>query len=163
MNFGRKSLDDRFYPRVGPKTTGGCRLWLGGTSNGYGAIMVYREGGNGYFTTGAHRAAWTLAYGPIPEGKCVRHRCRNRLCVAPEHLCLGSREWHRELVKVLASQHPSGTQTARLRAKRAKAQYEKMERVFSRSHPLARTSRSGGHLASGSLSGARRRHGRRWT
>jgi hypothetical protein len=30
-----------------------------------------------------HRVAWTLTYGPIPEGMTVDHECRNRRCCNP--------------------------------------------------------------------------------
>lgn len=40
----------------------------------------------------AHRAAWRLWVGPIPDGLVVRHaaRCRSTLCVALWHLSLGT-------------------------------------------------------------------------
>jgi hypothetical protein len=34
----------------------------------------------------AHRWAWELINGPIPEGLVVDHICRNRACVAIDHL-----------------------------------------------------------------------------
>ncbi len=36
----------------------------------------------------AHRVAWTLANGPIPDGLTVDHVCRNRICCNPGHLRL---------------------------------------------------------------------------
>ena len=75
----------RFWDKV--ETDGsGCWLWTGGCN---------RPGGYGRFRVGkkmvvAHRVAWELAYGPIPEGKRVLHHCDTPPCENPAHLWLGT-------------------------------------------------------------------------
>jgi hypothetical protein len=49
--------------------------------DGYGRI--YWRGRNGY---PAHRAAYELAYGPIPPGLTIDHTCNNTRCIRYEHL-----------------------------------------------------------------------------
>lgn len=64
----------------------GCWLWQGATgSDGYGRVR--RRG----VTHSAHRFAYGLFKGPIPEGLCVMHRCDVPLCVNPTHLVLGAK------------------------------------------------------------------------
>lgn len=51
------------------------RIW-----SGYGSFFL-----NGKHV-GAHRAAYRLFVGPIPDGLTIDHLCRNRACVRPSHL-----------------------------------------------------------------------------
>jgi hypothetical protein len=62
-------------------------MWIGcKTKNGYGRMHVgSRYEGNDRNVL-AHRVAYELARGPIPDGLQVDHICRTRSCINPDHL-----------------------------------------------------------------------------
>lgn len=64
----------------------GCIEFSGYRSNGYGIIKL--EGKN----QKAHRVAYTLEHGDIPEGLVVRHKCDNPSCINVAHLELGTQQ-----------------------------------------------------------------------
>lgn len=69
--------------------TESCWLWRGPLDrSGYGKLRVCEAGVAR--TVSAHRLAWTLAHGPIPEGLLVCHHCDTPACVRPDHLFLGT-------------------------------------------------------------------------
>ena len=67
-----------------PDPLSGCHIWQGPQSRGYGKVHHRKR------QTFAHRLAWELRYGPIPDGMILRHRCNVKSCVNPEHLVLGT-------------------------------------------------------------------------
>lgn len=72
--------EDHFWARV--DRSGDCWQWTGSIAkSGYGNVRL-QTGVNGY----AHRVAYELTHGAIPEGLVIDHLCRNRACVNPEHL-----------------------------------------------------------------------------
>ena len=67
-----------------------CWQWIGTVrQDGYGAYKEYRYDKNrnrSHKTHYAHRLIYEIWAGPIPEGLCLDHLCRNRSCVNPMHL-----------------------------------------------------------------------------
>lgn len=88
------TLYERFHAFWVPEPNTGCYLWTGThRSDGYGQIGVARGAGTRAFhNEPAHRVAWYLHHGPIPDDLWVLHHCDTRLCVNwVDHLFLGDR------------------------------------------------------------------------
>lgn len=79
------SLKDRldYYSKENEET--GCVEWTGAiTKGGYGTLRYRGD------QLSAHRAAYELEKGGIPEGMMVLHSCDNRKCIRIGHLRVGT-------------------------------------------------------------------------
>jgi hypothetical protein len=64
-----------------------CWPWTGRCDTfGYGRIGIERK------EHPAHRVAYELTRGPIPDGICVLHHCDHPACCNPAHLFLGTKK-----------------------------------------------------------------------
>lgn len=81
----------RFWLRVAKRSPEGCWPFTradGTIAPGYGRI--YSGHGESRSILLAHRLSYEIAFGPIPEGMHVRHRCDYPACVNPTHLVIGT-------------------------------------------------------------------------
>lgn len=92
-SLSRRELPRTFIARFHTKyqTSDGCWLWQAGKyAKGYGMVAVGRDIDGKLHVEYAHRAAYVIFKGDIPEGLVVMHSCDTPACVNPEHLSLGT-------------------------------------------------------------------------
>jgi hypothetical protein len=72
---------------------GDCLLWDTPHSTGYGYFYMKTDGPVQHR---AHRIAYIIAHGEIPEGMQVDHTCYRKACVNPDHLRLTTHKQNQE-------------------------------------------------------------------
>jgi HNH endonuclease len=78
----RTPIEVRFAKFVGERDAAGCLPWVGTiNTHGYGTFWDPDRG-----NVGAHRIAWEMVNGPIPDGLEIDHTCRIRRCVDVAHM-----------------------------------------------------------------------------
>lgn len=78
----RRPLAERFWEKV-DKTGDDCWPWMyARDKGGYGRFVLSQQ----HRSVLAHRIAYELGVGPIPDGTEIDHLCRNRACCNPIHL-----------------------------------------------------------------------------
>lgn len=125
-----------------------CWLWQGNRlPSGYGRFG--RGKGVGHHS--AHRTAFVLTHGPIPEGKWVLHHCDNPPCCNPSHLYVGTAK--------------DNAQDRERRGRGGKGHrqfmftYEEAQQIRAEWLPFRRGSYFGGQFAPRSLTGLARKYG----
>jgi hypothetical protein len=108
--YKRPDPEARFRAKVQVDEATGCHVWTAASNNfGYGVFKIMSR------NIGAHRFAYELVHGSIPEGLELDHLCRNHACVRVDHLQAVT---HRENVLATGALSPPAHQSRQTHCKR---------------------------------------------
>lgn len=95
--------EQMFWERVALAGPDECWLWVAGKdTRGYGKV---RWNGEAQL---AHRVAYALTFGVIPDGANVLQECRNPACCNPDHLRIGTMSPRRKRSEIPPKTTPRG-------------------------------------------------------
>jgi hypothetical protein len=84
--YVRGTIEERLWAHVERGSADECWEWRASRSpKGYGRLGI-----DATRVMAAHRVAWEVTNGPIPEGMLVCHHCDNPPCCNPTHLFVGT-------------------------------------------------------------------------
>ena len=96
---------DTFWPKVDKTPT--CWNWTGSKERkGYGRFGFRRNGKSLMFA--AHRFAYQITVGPIPDGMIIDHTCHAPGCVNPSHLRVATYKQNNENLLRAQTRNASG-------------------------------------------------------
>lgn len=101
------TLEERLWNKIEPEPNSGCWIFIGARLRGNSYGILARGGGHTRGNITAHRAAYEIYRGEIPEGLEPDHRCRLRPCANPWHLELVTRR-----INFLRGHHPNALTSA---------------------------------------------------
>ncbi len=85
--MGKPNTPETFWSKIASKGVNDCWKWKGHILvSGYGGVKWKSK------NVRAHRLAWELTHGKIPDGMCVLHTCDNPPCCNPNHLFIGTHQ-----------------------------------------------------------------------
>lgn len=132
----RAQFADLVDRRRGPD---GCWPFTGGRfPAGYGRFSLTPRS----VQMGAHRAAYEYAFGPVPPGLLVCHRCDNPPCCNPAHLFAGTGAANTaDMDSKGRANRPRWSREGHPRAKVSEADVSEIRRRYAAGEPLKHISR----------------------